>query len=40
MIPLIVSEPELKLLEQWSREEAEAVLAEANVEARLHSSAR
>jgi pyruvate,orthophosphate dikinase len=34
MIPLIVSEPELALLEQWSREEAEAVLTEANV--KLH----
>ena len=32
MIPLIVSEPELALLEQWVREEAEAVLAEAKVE--------
>jgi pyruvate, orthophosphate dikinase len=31
MIPLIVSEPELALLEQWSRAEAEAVLAESNV---------
>ena len=27
MIPLIVSEPELALLEQWVREEADAVLA-------------
>ena len=32
MIPLIVSEPELALLEQWVRAEAEAVLAEAKVE--------
>jgi pyruvate,orthophosphate dikinase len=32
MIPLIVSEPELALLEQWSREEADAVLAAANVD--------
>src|SRR6478672_6143696 len=32
MIPLIVSEPELALLEQWVRAEAEAVLAESNVE--------
>jgi pyruvate,orthophosphate dikinase len=31
MIPLIVSEPELKLLETWVREEADAVLADANV---------
>ncbi len=31
MIPLIVSEPELALLEQWVREEADAVLAAANV---------
>jgi pyruvate,orthophosphate dikinase len=31
MIPLIVSEPELRLLEQWSREEADAVLAEAKM---------
>ena len=34
MIPLVVSEPELALLEQWSREEAEAVLADAGV--KLH----
>jgi pyruvate, orthophosphate dikinase len=32
MIPLIVSEPELKLLEQWTREEADRVLRDANVE--------
>jgi pyruvate,orthophosphate dikinase len=32
MIPLIVSEPELALLEQWVRTEAEAVLAESKVE--------
>ncbi len=32
MIPLIVSEPELKLLEQWTREEADAVLAEAEID--------
>jgi len=32
MIPLIVSEPELKLLETWTREEADAVLAEAKVD--------
>jgi pyruvate,orthophosphate dikinase len=32
MIPLIVSEPELALLEQWVREEAEIVLRSANVE--------
>jgi pyruvate,orthophosphate dikinase len=32
MIPLIVSEPELKLLEQWTREEAQKVLRDANVE--------
>ncbi|MCU1465446.1 MAG: pyruvate phosphate dikinase [Actinomycetia bacterium] len=32
MIPLIVSEPELKLLETWTREEADKVLREANVE--------
>jgi pyruvate,orthophosphate dikinase len=31
MIPLIVSEPELKLLETWSREEADKVLADSNV---------
>ena len=31
MIPLIVSEPELALLDQWVRAEADAVLAEANV---------
>ncbi|MDQ1433703.1 MAG: pyruvate, orthophosphate dikinase [Actinomycetota bacterium] len=32
MIPLIVSEPELKLLETWTREEADKVLREANLE--------
>jgi pyruvate, orthophosphate dikinase len=32
MIPLIVSEPELKLLETWTRDEAGKVLAESNVE--------
>jgi pyruvate,orthophosphate dikinase len=32
MIPLIVSEPELALLEQWVREEADLVLRAANVE--------
>ena len=32
MIPLIVSEPELALLDQWVRAEADAVLAEAKVE--------
>jgi pyruvate, orthophosphate dikinase len=32
MIPLIVSEPELKLIEQWTREEASAVLADAGVD--------
>ncbi|MDQ1480770.1 MAG: pyruvate, orthophosphate dikinase, partial [Actinomycetota bacterium] len=32
MIPLIVSEPELALLDTWVRAEAEAVLAEAKVE--------
>jgi pyruvate,orthophosphate dikinase len=32
MIPLIVSAPELKLLEQWTREEADKVLREANIE--------
>jgi pyruvate, orthophosphate dikinase len=32
MIPLIVSEPELALLEGWVREEADAVLAAANVD--------
>jgi pyruvate,orthophosphate dikinase len=32
MIPLIVSEPELKLLEEWSREEADKVLQEAGVD--------
>ena len=32
MIPLIVSEPELELLEEWAREEAEAVLRDAGVE--------
>ena len=32
MIPLIVSEPELRLLEQWTREEAGKVLREANVQ--------
>jgi len=32
MIPLIVSEPELALLEQWVREEADLVLKSANIE--------
>ncbi len=32
MIPLIVSEPELRLLEQWTREEADTVLRAANIE--------
>jgi pyruvate,orthophosphate dikinase len=32
MIPLIVSEPELKLLETWTREEADKVLADSNVD--------
>jgi pyruvate,orthophosphate dikinase len=32
MIPLIVSEPELKLLEEWSREEADKVLQESGVD--------
>jgi pyruvate,orthophosphate dikinase len=32
MIPLIVSEPELALLERWVREEADAVLADANID--------
>jgi len=32
MIPLIVSAPELRLLEQWTREEAAKVLHESNVE--------
>ena len=32
MIPLIVSEPELALLEQWVREEADLVLRAANVQ--------
>jgi pyruvate,orthophosphate dikinase len=32
MIPLIVSEPELRLLEQWTREEADKVLRAANIE--------
>jgi pyruvate,orthophosphate dikinase len=32
MIPLIVSEPELALLERWTREEAEAVIAESGVD--------
>jgi len=32
MIPLIVSEPELQLLETWTREEADAVLREAGVD--------
>ncbi|MDQ1511473.1 MAG: pyruvate, orthophosphate dikinase, partial [Actinomycetota bacterium] len=32
MIPLIVSEPELALLDQWVRAEANAVLAESKVE--------
>ncbi|MGO9876049.1 MAG: pyruvate, phosphate dikinase [Acidimicrobiia bacterium] len=34
MIPLIVSEPELALLERWVREEADAVLADAKIELR------
>jgi pyruvate,orthophosphate dikinase len=32
MIPLIVSEPELKLLETWTREEADAVVRDAGVD--------
>ncbi len=32
MIPLIVSEPELALLERWTREEADAVIAESGVD--------
>jgi pyruvate,orthophosphate dikinase len=32
MIPLIVSEPELKLLEEWTREEADAVLRDSGVQ--------
>jgi pyruvate, orthophosphate dikinase len=32
MIPLIVSEPELALLERWTREEADNVLREAGIE--------
>jgi pyruvate,orthophosphate dikinase len=32
MIPLIVSEPELRLLEQWTREEADRVLREQSIE--------
>ena len=32
MIPLIVSEPELKLLEEWTREEADLVVHNANLE--------
>jgi pyruvate,orthophosphate dikinase len=32
MIPLIVTEPELKLLEGWTREEADRVLAEAKID--------
>jgi pyruvate,orthophosphate dikinase len=32
MIPLIVSEPELKLLEQWTREEADSVVRETGVD--------
>jgi pyruvate,orthophosphate dikinase len=32
MIPLIVSQAELRLLEQWTREEADKVLREANIE--------
>ena len=32
MIPLIVSEPELKLLEEWVREEADAVVRESGVQ--------
>src|SRR5438045_9712326 len=31
MIPLIVSEPELALIEQWVREEADAVVRDAGV---------
>ena len=40
MIPLIVSEPELTLLEEWVREEADAVLARRERRARRISSAR
>ena len=40
MIPLIVSEPELQLLEQWTREEADAVLREAGCRRSTTSSAR
>src|SRR5207342_723542 len=32
MIPLIVSEPELKLLEEWTREEADLVLRNAGLD--------
>ncbi len=32
MIPLIVSEPELRLIEQWTREEADAVVRAAGVD--------
>ncbi len=32
MIPLIVSEPELRLIEQWTREEADAVVRDAGVD--------
>ena len=35
MIPLIVSEPELKLLEEWTREEADTVLRDAECRGRL-----
>ena len=40
MIPLIVSEPELALLEQWVREEADAVLARRRTSSSTTSSAR
>jgi pyruvate,orthophosphate dikinase len=32
MIPLIVSEPELRLIEQWTREEADAVVRDSGVD--------
>ncbi len=32
MIPLIVSEPELRLIEQWTREEADAIVRAAGVD--------
>src|SRR5205085_10241390 len=32
MIPLIVSEPELRLIEQWTRDEADAVVRAAGVD--------